>query len=156
MKYFKTKTRLLLCGVIIAAFFLPAFEGISGFLFVRLAFSEVGSHSEITQTDVLLAIIPLLLVPLSSLAILLASSLHLTIRKIYLIFPLAFMFSFFGLLVLTARNNSGAFASPTVFLNMQPGFYIAGLASTLLIFSKDLKKKKRRKRVATPDMPATA
>lgn len=156
MKFIKTKARVLLCVVITAAFFIPSYNGISGFSFINRAFSETVTNSEITETDVLITIIPLLFIPLSALMILICAWLQVTTRKIFLALPLLFMLFFFGILYLGASNSSDGFSSPGVFLRMQPGFYIAGLASLLLIYTKNYKKRKHRRNISSSEVVATA
>lgn len=151
MNFLTTRARLLLCCVIIAAFFIPAYNNISGAGFIRLAFIEGESHSEITSTDVLIAVIPLILIPFSALVILLRSAAYMSTRKTYLALPLLFMAFFFGVLYLSSGNTSGSFSSPKVFFQMQPGFYIAGLASFLLLFTKTYKKRRHKRIVHIPD-----
>ena len=156
MKFITTKARLLLCGVIIAAFFIPAYQNISGFTFINYAFSEAKSNSEITEMDVLITIVPLLFIPLSALFILVRARLYLVTSKIYLALPLLFMLFFFGIIYLSERNSASGFSSPATFFYMQPGFYIMILASLLLIFTKTYKKRRRRRRVNSTEVVATA
>ena len=156
MKILKTKARLLLCGVIIAAFFIPAYNNISGLSFINRAFSEAKTHNEITETDVLITIIPLLFIPFSALLILVRAVAHVSTRKTYLALPLLFMLFFFGILYISSGNTSGGFSSPKVFFQMQPGFYIAGLASLLVIFTKNYKKRRHRHSVPSTEVPVTA
>lgn len=156
MKFITTNARQLLCGVIIAAFFIPAYNNISGFGFIDHAFSAVNSQNEITETDVLIIITPLLFVPFSALFILLRTASRISSRKTYLVLPLLFMLFFFGVIIISAANSSGQFSNPKVFFQMQPGFYIAGLASVLLIFTRNPKKRKRRKRTPSTETIAAA
>src|ERR671912_873499 len=156
MKFITTNARLLLCGVIIAAFFIPAYNNISGFGFINHAFLEVNTQNEITETDVLITITPLLFIPFSALFLLVRTAAHVSSRKMYLALPVIFMLFFFGIIFLTSRNSTGGFSSPTVFFQMQPGFYITVLASVLLIYTKNRRKRRRRRSVQSTETAAAA
>lgn len=156
MKFITTNARPVLCGVIIAAFFIPAYHNISGFGFINHAYSEVNSQNELTKMDVLITITPLVFIPFSALFILVRSAVHIPSRKTYLALPLLFMCFFFGIIYLSSGNSGGGFSSPRVFFQMQPGFYIAGLASVLLIFTKNHRKRRRRRSVAPAETIAAA
>ena len=156
MNFLKKRARLLLCCFIILAFFVPAYDNISGFGFVRLAFTESENNSEIKFADILIIIVPLLALFLSALVILLRTVAYLPTRRLHLTLPLLFLLSFFGVMYISGGNTAGNFSHPRVFLQMQPGFYITAFASLLLVFTRDYKKKKHRKRKPVPDAQEAA
>jgi hypothetical protein len=140
MNYYKTNARVILCGVLLVAFFLPALNHLSAFEFIPLALAEASGDNGLTKTDALIVIFPLLMVALSAFLLALTFLLRIVIPKIYLAFPLIFL-AFFSALIF--RNKS--ISSPSA-LGLQAGFYIALLAALLLLFTKDKKQKSRRRR----------
>lgn len=148
MKFFITNARLLLTGLIVAAFFLPSYGGISGFRFISLAFSEINRESEITSTDVFIMILPLIMIPVFALLLFIGAALKQPMRKILTGMPLICLCTFLAILLVGARNGSGSFSGPEFLVQMQVGFYLAFVASILLVATKDPRKKrvKRRKR----------
>ena len=156
MKTLSQKARLLLCSLIILAYFIPSYNGISGFSFVSLAFSEPEVNSDITSTDVLILIIPLLFTPLSALVLLLISSLKIPARKIYMAMPLTGIVAFVSILVLASGNGSGNFSNLSFLLQMGGGFYLALTASFLLPFTKNPHRKRVKKRKTSPPLEIAA
>ena len=151
MKYLKTRARLILCILIIAAFFIPSYNNVSAYGFIKLAFLETKDHSEVTSTDVLITIVPLLLVPLSALVIVIRTAVHLPTRKTYLGLPLIFLIFFFVILLPGGSTISGKFSDPKVLLEMQAGFYLAATAAVLLLFTRSFKRKRQRRTVAVSE-----
>jgi hypothetical protein len=145
MKLLNNKSRLLFCSLIIAAFFIPSYNNISGFGFINLVLQEAKTPGEITLTDAVVIIIPLLFIPISALIVFIRSALHLPTRKTFISCPLLFLFFFFAVLVFSAKNASADLSSPGNLLDMQIGFYIAATASLFLIFTKNGRKKKVRR-----------
>lgn len=136
------KARLVLCALIVLAFFLPAYKGYSGLRFLPVALSEAANKSGVTSTDVLILLMPLLMIPLSAIGVYTLFVMTVFIKRIYLAMPLLFLVFFFTLLF-----RSPGMASSDGFLGAaQIGFYITALAACGLPFTKDPKRKSRRRR----------
>lgn len=146
MKTLRRKARVILSTLICIVFFLPAYNGVSGFRFVSLAFSEVATNRELTQTDVLILVVPLVLVPLTALAIALISWLRISLQKIYTAMPLLCFLSFMAILLMSAGNGSSSFSKGTILSQMGLGFYLTLLAAAYLPFTKNPVVKKIRRR----------
>jgi hypothetical protein len=147
MRTLRKNARVILSTLVLAAFFLPSYQGISGFHFISLAFAETTTNSEITSTDVLILTLPLILIPLTALGILLVSWLQISIRKTFTALPLLCLAGFTFILAISSRNSSAGFNSLSFLLQMGIGFYLALAASLVLPFTKNpLRKKVRRRR----------
>jgi len=145
MKLLNTKTRLLLCLFIIAAFFIPAYNNVSGFNFISIALSEAKTPGEVTLTDVIIVLAPLVIIPISALVIFIRSAIHLSTRKTFISLPFLFLAFFFAVILLSARNISTELSGMGALFNMQLGFYLAAASSALLIFTKNSGKKRAKK-----------
>lgn len=144
MKTLAKKARLVLCSLLIVAFFIPSYNGISAFNFIPIAFAQPEVNSEITLTDVLVAVVPLFFIPLSALGILFLFWMKMPARKTYLALPLFSILTFTGILF-TGLNSGSAFSSGRAFLmQMGIGFYIALIAAVLLPFTKRSVRKRAR------------
>lgn len=155
MKFIIIKGRPLLCCLILIAFFIPSFENVSGLGYINHAFSEVRKSGEITRTDALITIIPLLLIPFFALIILIRSIRHMNTRKTYLALPFVFLCFFFAILFLTS-GSTGSFSSFKVLFQMQIGFYLSAMASLLLVFTKHYKRKRSKRRTEQAPEASTA
>jgi hypothetical protein len=145
MKLFKTKARVPLCGFIFLAFFLPAYQGNSAFQFISIVLSQVNKAYDITTTDAYIAIFSMLLIPFSALLLMIRTALRIATRSIYVAMPLIFFLFFTGLLFtnISSVTNSSRF---NAFAHTGIGFYLAALACILLLFTKNPRKKSRRRR----------
>ena len=99
--------------MIIIAFFVPAYNNISGFGFISLAFTESKKNGEITFTDILIIIVPLFALFLAALVILLRTVAYRPTRRLYLTLPLLFLFFFFGVMYQTTKQQPGPFFKKT-------------------------------------------
>lgn len=146
MKPLSTKSRLLFCILIIAAFFIPAYHNISALGFISLAFQEADKHADITFIDVLILITPLVFIPVTALVIMIRSVTYVPIRKTIIVLPFLLLVFFLAILSFSGNSNSYNLFASTILLNMQVGFYLAGAASLLLIFTKNHSRRHKRKR----------
>lgn len=142
MKQWITNGRPVLCSLILLAFFLPAYKNYSAFNFVPLAVNETSIGSGVTSTDVLMLLIPLLLVPVVAILFFILYAYRISIKPVYLAMPLVFA-SFFLLLFFRGQGSSG---SVLTVKELGAGFYLGAIAVALLPFTKDAKKKSRRRR----------
>lgn len=155
MKTLRKRARVILSTLILAAFFIPSYKGLNGFGFISVAFAETKTNHEITSTDVMILVIPLLLVPLTALGIWLATWLKISMRTIYTALPLICLFGFTAVLLMSAPKNSVGLSNGGLLLKMGFGFYVALLASLCLPFTQNPKKKKiRRHRSAVIEQAA--
>lgn len=146
MRTLRKKARVVLSTLILAAFFIPSYKGVSAFHFISIAFAETTAHSEITSTDVLILIIPLILVPVTALAISLASWLKVSIRRTFTALPLVCLAGFTIILAISSRNVSAGFSNLSLLLQMGVGFYLALVAALILPFTKNPVRKRIRRR----------
>jgi len=148
MKALTTKSRLLVCAVIIIAFFVPAYDGISGFSYISFAFKNLEGQTEITTMDVWVTIIPLLLIPISAAAILVRSYYKLSTRKTYMFLP-AVCFGFFTVILFFSQKSGGAvFSGRVVLMEMTIGFYLTAIGCAILPFTKTPRRRKSEKPVS--------
>lgn len=153
MKLLPTQGRLLFAALIIFAFFIPSFNGVSGFRFVLQAFAEANGEGELTITDAIIFIIPLLSIPLAGLIILFRSIAELPTRKSFIYLPLLLMGFFFCMLYFNQRFQSYYPGVTGLLKRMQPGCYIGMVSAACLAFTKDFRKKRvrRKKSFIIPD-----
>ncbi|RYZ30036.1 MAG: hypothetical protein EOO10_04240 [Chitinophagaceae bacterium] len=138
-----SKLRYILCFVIISAFFLPSYQDISGFTFIPLAFSSTDDQSEISTADVFIATIPLILIPVSSIAILVRTYMRRQLRQTFKALPLICLAVFTILLFLSLRTIAGGgMSSLRILSHLREGFYITAIASMLLPFTKSPYRRK--------------
>lgn len=127
--------RMMYSALLLATFFTPAYNNISGFHFIGLAFGTAQSDAEVTFVDLLVVVVPLLFVPLSALLILYRAARRRPFTGLLLALPLFFLLFFFLILSFDVNRqaaNSGLFS----FLrNMSLGFYMAACAAVLLLLS---------------------
>jgi hypothetical protein len=122
-------------ALIIIAFFVPAYGSTSAFRFFISAIDSVGSDSEITLMDIFIVLLPLLLVPLAAAIILFRAIRRMAPNSLLLglpFFSIAFFFLILSFDVTRQVNNGNVFR---LLKQMSVGFYIAILASLLLLMS---------------------
>lgn len=152
MKNIIAKGRLLLCAMIVFAFFLPAYAGYSAMRFIPLALSEA-DKSNVTTMDALILIVPLVLIPAIAFTVLGLFLLRIAIMQSYLALPLLFMVFFLGLLF----RSPGMAAAGGGIRGLQIGFYLMALSAAALPFTKNARHKSKRhstKSVAKTEIPA--
>jgi len=138
-----TNSRFILCGINILAFFLPSYQDISAYTFIPLAFSSTDDQSEISTADVFIATVPLILIPVSSIAILIRTYMRRHLRIIFKALPLICLAVFTVLLFLSLRTIAGGgMSSLRILSHLREGFYITAVASVLLPFTKSPYRRK--------------
>ncbi|HUC79641.1 MAG TPA: hypothetical protein VMR70_01945 [Flavisolibacter sp.] len=147
MNALRKKARLLLCTLILLSFFLPAYRGVSGFGFIPLAFDEVTKSHELTMIDVVILLVPLVLIPVSAAGIGIASWLRIPVRKTFAAFPLLCLLAFICLLLMSSGGSG--FSGTSLLSQMGVGFYLALPATAYLPFTKNMVRKRRRRRQTT-------
>ena len=147
MKAILHNARPILCGLIILAFFLPAYHGISGFSYIPFAFSTLEGQNEITEMDIWVTIIPLILIPVTSIAILVRAYMRVSTRKTVIFLP-ALCFAFFTVILFVSQKSGGAsFSGRAVLFEMTFGFYLTAIGCAFLPFTKTPRKRKAAKPV---------
>lgn len=146
------KARLILCAMMVVAFFLPAYNGYSAFRFLPLSLSAAADRSGVTTTDILILDLPLLLLPVTAAGFCLLFVFRIAVRPVYLILPLVFLLFFLTILF----RSPGIAADGGGFRGLQIGFYLMALSVVALPFTKNAKKKSRKRirRSATKVQPA--
>jgi hypothetical protein len=136
MRITRNQSRAVCASIIIIAFFIPAYGEVSALGFLNLAIHSASNDAELTLFDLTIVLIPLLLIPLTAILILFRSLQKRTLNSLLLGIP--FVSLIFFMLLVWLDINQGM-ESPGVlrfFKNMRLGFYLAGLASLLLLFSQ--------------------
>jgi|GEM_PF-5051203 len=147
MKSMLHNARYILCGLILLGFFLPAYHGISGFSYIPFAFSTLEGQNEITAMDIWVTIIPLLLIPITTIAILIRAYMRLSTRKTVIFLP-ALCFAFFTVILFVSQKSGGAsFSGRAVLFDMSFGFYMTAIGCALLPFTKTPRKRRAAKPV---------
>ena len=153
MKRFLSKARVLLCGLILLSFFLPAYAHYNAVQFISFLLEAVNKAYEITAADAFLAIATLLIIPFSALALIVCSYQRKPVRRIYAAVPLIFFLCFTGLLFTNETGQAGDRAY-NYFAAAGPGFYIAGLSCILLLFTKNPRRKRgNHKQPVSTELP---
>ncbi|HZH64408.1 MAG TPA: hypothetical protein VEY10_05895 [Flavisolibacter sp.] len=154
MLFLTSKSRLPLAILLLLSFFIPASNNISAFNLIAIAFSEAKSQADITAVDVFVGIAPLVSIPILAIVISVRSAMQLSIRKTVLLLPLVLLIFFFTLLSFTLNSSRIHLSGSKLLSNMQIGFYLAVVASLLLVFTKNWRRhrRKRRKRSATKEV----
>lgn len=150
MKTLQNKGRWVLCLLIIAAFFLPGYNGYSGYQFVSASFEEVAQLSGVTSTDVVIAVVPLVMIPVTALVLWLFVAVRFPIRRIYVGLPLLFLLFFTGILLAAEKNGQPVSSPFAILARLEVGFYTALLCSLLLPYTRNPKRKARYRRHAAP------
>src|SRR5215204_2015816 len=107
MDFLIKQARIILCAVIILAFFIPAYQNISGFTFISTAFSKIDGQTEIMVEDVIITVIPLVMIPVSALLILIGTYRRRSIQKTFKALPLICLVIFTCILFMTLRSIVG-------------------------------------------------
>lgn len=131
----RSKCRAIFALLIIFAFFVPAYHSVSAFQFLFIALSALRADNEVTFIDLLVVLLPLLSIPLTALFIFIRTVINKPLNVLLLNIPF-FSVTFFFLIFSLDMNRQSS--STTVFdllPQMRIGFYLATLASLLLIFS---------------------
>jgi hypothetical protein len=145
MQTFFSKARYTLCTLIILAFFLPSYQDISAFNFIPLAFSSADEQSEISSADVFIAVVPLVLIPLSALAIIILTSMRRVIRKTFKALPFICLAIFTFILFLSLRTIEGSgMSSLRTLSHLGVGYYLVAICSVFLPFTKSPYRRKMR------------
>ena len=141
-----SKGRYPLCLLIILAFFLPSYQNISAFSFVPQAFSFAEDQSEISSADVLIAVVPLVLIPLSSVLIMVQTYLRKVIRQSIKALPFICLSLFTVILFLSLRTLVGSgMTTLRILSHLGAGFYLTLIASALVPFTKSPYRRKTRR-----------
>jgi glucan phosphoethanolaminetransferase (alkaline phosphatase superfamily) len=149
------KYRLPLAILNLISFFIPAYDNTSGFQFIGLAFAEAEARAEITLIDVLIIITPLIFIPVITLVVCIRSAMKARIRTTIIGLPLVLLVFFFVLLVFTGIASNDHITASKLFFSMEIGFYVAAIASLLLIFTKNGSRHKRRRKGHSSEMETT-
>lgn len=144
MKRLQTRSRIPLCGCILLSFFLPAYKHYSAFQFIGIVRNSIDKAYDITNTDAVIAISLLLLIPFSTAVLLLRTWLCIPTRRVYVAMPLIFFMFFSGLFFATQTSLAGP-SSVNLFTPAEFGFYLAAACSVMLLFTKNQKRKRRKK-----------
>jgi hypothetical protein len=126
---------MIYSALLIAAFFIPAYNGISAFSFIGIALSAIKNDSDVTYVDLLVILLPLLSIPVSAGIILWRAAKRRHFNGILLSLPLFFLLFFFLILSFDMNRQINNVSAITLIKDMSVGFYIAALASVLLILS---------------------
>jgi len=126
---------MIYSALLIAAFFIPAYGHVSAFGFLRLALGSIRTDTEVTYIDLLVILLPLIFIPISAVIILVRAAKQKPFNGLLLSLPLLFL-AFFSL-ILSFDMNRQVNSTNVIGLikDMSVGFYLASLASILLIFS---------------------
>lgn len=131
----RNQYRMLNSALLIAAFFLPAYNNISAVQFIGLAIGTVQTDAEVSLTDLLLVLTPLLFIPVSAFIILLRAAMRKPTTGLLLSLPFLFLL-FFSLLL--SFDLSRQVTDPGLFSILKevcPGYYISASAAVLLLLS---------------------
>ena len=132
------KARIISCFFILLGFFIPSYNGVSGLTFIPLVFSAIEETSEITIVDAFVAIIPLVFIPLSTIAVLIRTFRLKPTRKTYRALPLICLFAFSIILVMSLKTISGSgMTSLQTFAQIRGGYYMAGIFCLILPFTRN-------------------
>jgi fatty-acid desaturase len=126
---------MLYSALLIAAFFIPAYNHVSAFSFIGLAIGAVSTDSEVTFIDIMVVLLPLLFIPISACIILWRAFKHRPFNGLLLSLPLFFLLFFFLILSFDMNRQVNNVNAITLIKEMSIGFYLAALASVLLLFS---------------------
>lgn len=154
MSFVPAKARLVLASGIVAAFFLPAYNNVSGFRFAGAALAEAKEQTEWNQMDGLLLVTPVLLLPVAAAFVALQTFRLKYTAMVVLALPLLLLIVFAAVVYMSDAGTTGAFRNPATLLRMQPGFYLAFACSVLLPFTKNAPRKRRRRQTSTSILTA--
>lgn len=131
----RNRYRMLYSALLIAAFFVPAYNNISAFTFIGLALSAVRTDTEVTLIDLAVILLPLLFIPISGFIILYRAVKHKPFNGLLLSLPLFFLLFFFLILSFDMNRHLNNVNMIGLIKDMSVGFYLASLASVLLLLS---------------------
>lgn len=135
MRVNRYQYRAIYSALVIVAFFIPAYHHVSAFEFLFLAIGSIGIDSEITLVDLFVVLLPLLLIPAAALWILVKTIVRKPLNSVLLGLPF-FSILFFFLILWFDRSRQVSSGNPlTMLTQMRVGFYLAAVASLLLLFS---------------------
>ncbi len=135
MRLNRNHYRAIYAALVVIAFFIPAYGRISAFHFLLIAIDSVGADNEITIVDLVIVLLPFLFVHLTALIILLRAINNKPQNSLLFALPFFSIALFFLILSFDMNrqvNNTNVFG---LLKEMSFGFYIAALASLLLLFS---------------------
>ena len=135
MRITRNHSRAICASLIIMAFFIPAYGEVSALDFLNLAIHSASNDAELTLFDLIIVSVPLLLVPLAAILILFRSLRKRTLNSLLLGLPFFSLTFFIVLVSFDINQGTGSSGILNFFKNMRIGFYLAGLASLLLLFS---------------------
>jgi len=90
------------------------------------------------------------MIPFSTAVLLLRTWLRIPTRRVYVAMPLIF-FMFFSGLFFTSQTSLAGPSSVNLFTPAEFGFYLAAVCSVMLLFTKNQKRKRRRKIETEPE-----
>lgn len=140
------QARVVLSGLILIAFFLPSYNGISGHQFIGIVVSEIRVNNDLTSADMFIVLLPLLLVPVSAFLIGFASWFGVSVRRTIIALPLLALFGFTCVFVLSAGSASAEVSPLAILFRMGIGFWLALFAAAGLPFTKNPARLKARRR----------
>lgn len=149
MNRFQREARPLICLLIVATFFLPAYRQLSGFTFVKLALNGPESGSQLTFADTVVAILPLLLIPAVAAMLLVRSLQRVPVRKTYVTLPLVFLIFFSGIVAWSERHSTDIRSLFDIVKHVRPGYYAAVLCCGILPFTRNRKRRRHSRRRQT-------
>ena len=135
MRMSRNRYRIIYSALLLAAFFLPAYNNVSAYRFTGLAIESAQTDAEVTFMDAMVILIPLLFIPISALLILFRALQQKPINGLLLSLPLFFLFFFFVILSFDVNRETSNADILGMLKDMRFGFYMAAMASVLLLFS---------------------
>lgn len=135
MRLHRNHYRAVYAGLIIAAFFIPAYNNISAFRFLWMAIGAINTDSELTFIDLTVVLIPLLLIPAASLVVFIRALKKKTQNSLLLSLPFFSLAFFFLILSFDMNRQVNSLNILELLKQMSVGFYIAAFASFLLLFT---------------------
>ena len=127
--------RSVFAALLLVAFFIPAYGNISALDFLRLAIGVVNSDAELTLFDLVIVSLPLLLIPFAAGLILVRSLRKKGLNGLLLGLPFFSLLFFILLLSFDMNRHAGSLGVLGFLKELRIGFYLAGVASLLLLFS---------------------
>jgi hypothetical protein len=135
MKVNRNQYRAIYAALLIIAFFIPAYDDVSAFQFSLLVLRSAGADNEITLLDLLVILLPLLLILLTAMLILFKAVNKRPLNSLLLCLPFFSIAVFFLLLLFDINRQIDGTSLLNLLTQMHIGFYVAGFASLLLLFS---------------------
>lgn len=135
MSLHRNQYRAFYAALIVAAFFIPAYDKVSAFQFLWVAVDSIDNDTELTFIDLMVVLIPLLLIPFTAVLILFRAIRNKSQNSLLLGLPFFSLIFFFLLLSFDMSQQASTLNALELLKQMQVGFYIAALASLLLLLS---------------------